>query len=272
MFRSGDVVQASLFRKIARHSISATTQLNSKTNISIQVPRNLIGKLNLSNLATRKSIFRICGSRIYFKSLYSQIQFGGVLLGTVLFGSLSDIFGRKPISLVAVTIGISFQIMSGLAPSWQLLLATRFFIGLSIGGTIVVVCTYVMEMILPQQRMALRAFFNWGSARLIMTLVCYFFPDWRTSSIALALIVSPMLLIIIFVFPESPTWLHNKGRLSEMKESEKKMARVAGIKYVEKEPEPILRKKSVLDLVKDGSLLKRVAVLWVMWFTGEIFN
>jgi MFS family permease len=203
----------------------------------------MIGKPHLCNL---KRLFRICGSRIYFKSLYSQIQFGGVLLGTVLFGSLSDCFGRKPVSLIALTIGISSQIISGLAPNWQLLLATRFFIGLSIGGTIVVVCTYVMEMILPQQRMALRAFFNWGSARLIITVVCYFFPDWRSASIALALIASPMIIIIIFVFPESPTWLHNKGRLTEMKESEKKMARVAGIKYVEKEPEPIIRKKTVV--------------------------
>ncbi|VDN26895.1 unnamed protein product [Gongylonema pulchrum] len=49
----------------------------------------------------------------------------------------------------------------GLAPNWKILLLSRFFVGLSIGGTIVGVCTYVMEMLLPEQRMALRAFFNW---------------------------------------------------------------------------------------------------------------
>jgi hypothetical protein len=37
----------------------------------------------------------------------------------------------------------------------------RFCIGLAIGGTIVTVCAFVMELILPAQRMALRAFFNW---------------------------------------------------------------------------------------------------------------
>ncbi|KAI6177299.1 hypothetical protein M3Y97_00891600 [Aphelenchoides bicaudatus] len=198
----------------------------------------------------------ICGAKAYWASFYSQVQFGGVLLGTILFGSLSDCFGRKPVAIFVLTCGLTFQIFSGLAPTWQLLLATRFVIGLSIGGTIVVVCTFVMELILPQQRMALRAFFNWGTA--------------RSASIACALTASPMLIFVIFVFPESPTWLHNKGRLQKMRESEQKMARVAGVKYVEKEPEPIVRQKTILDLVRDGTLLKRITVLWCMWFTAAI--
>lgn len=54
-------------------------------------------------------------------------------------------------------------LIPGLAPNYQLLLGIRFFLGLSVGGTLVVVCTFVMEMLLPKQRMALRAFFNWVS-------------------------------------------------------------------------------------------------------------
>ncbi|KAI6215476.1 hypothetical protein M3Y94_00389200 [Aphelenchoides besseyi] len=212
----------------------------------------------------------ICGPDAYFASLYGQIQFVGALLGTILFGSLSDCFGRKPISLIVVGGGLIATVCSGLAPSWQLLLLSRFFIGLSIGGTIVVVCTFVMESILPEQRMALRAFFNWGTARLMLTLICYFFPDWRSASIACAVMACPMILTIVFVFPESPTWLHNKGRLQEMRESEKKAARFAGVKYVEKEPDPIVRNKSILDLLRDGTLVKRISVLWCMWFTAAI--
>ena len=54
-----------------------------------------------------------------------------------------------------------------MVPDWHLLLACRFVIGLSIGGVLVVVCTFVMEMLLPEQRMALRAFFNWVCHSLI---------------------------------------------------------------------------------------------------------
>ncbi|CAD5222373.1 unnamed protein product [Bursaphelenchus xylophilus] len=212
----------------------------------------------------------ICGSKSYLRSFFSQVQFFGVLLGTIVYGSLSDWLGRKPIAVTALSLGLLFSVLSGLAPTWELLLGTRFFIGLSIGGTLVVVCTFVMEMLLPEQRMALRAFFNWGTARLMVTLICWWFPDWRSASIACAVTALPALLIVIFIFPESPTWLHNKGRLEKMKESERKIARIAGKKNVDTEVEPIVHKKSIIDLFKDIHLFKRVVVLWVMWFTAAI--
>ncbi|CAD6193009.1 unnamed protein product [Caenorhabditis auriculariae] len=181
----------------------------------------------------------ICGNSAYFASLFSQIQFAGVLCGTFSFGALSDILGRKPIAVFALSLGIFMNFVTGLAPSYQVLMAIRFFVGLSVGGTLVVVCTFVMEMLLPQQRMALRAFFNWGVARLLMTLICMAFPEWRMSSIACAVAALPALIIIIFAFPESPTWLHNKGRLEEMRASERHIAKVAGIPYV-----PVEHKKN----------------------------
>lgn len=148
----------------------AATQRNLSLNMSIfiRAPWNLIGRFWNTHLLSR--MFRICGAQAYWAPFYSQLQFIGVLLGTISFGSLADCFGRKPIAIFVLTWGISFSIISGkprcfrvrllfllgLAPTWYILLATRLCIGFSIGGTIVVVCTFVMEMILPQQRMALR--------------------------------------------------------------------------------------------------------------------
>lgn len=51
-----------------------------------------------------------------------------------------------------------------------------------------------------------------GVARLLMTVLCMIFPEWRAASIACAITALPALIILIFVFPESPTWLHNKVR------------------------------------------------------------
>lgn len=127
----------------------------------------------------------LCGSQAYRATLFSQvsdwkedacqIQFAGVLLGTFSFGAVADIVGRKPIAILTLVLGITANYATGsavagqqrgnagLAPTWQVLLAVRFFLGLAVGGTLVVSCTFVMEMLLPQQRMALRAFFNWVS-------------------------------------------------------------------------------------------------------------
>ena len=55
----------------------------------------------------------VCGPKAYLVALYAQIQFAGVLIGTFLFGSLSDCFGRKPISVVVLAGGISLMVLSG---------------------------------------------------------------------------------------------------------------------------------------------------------------
>lgn len=55
----------------------------------------------------------ICGASAYLASLYSQIQFLGVLLGTVITGTLSDIFGRRPLALISLACGITVSFCSG---------------------------------------------------------------------------------------------------------------------------------------------------------------
>ncbi|CAG9536879.1 unnamed protein product, partial [Cercopithifilaria johnstoni] len=199
----------------------------------------------------------ICGPSAYLPSLLSQIQFLGVLLGAITAGTLSDIFGRHSLALISLACGIIVSFCSGLVPSWKILLILRFFIGISIGGTIVVVCTYVMEMLLPQQRMALRAFFNWGIARLMMTIICYLIPEWRLASFGNAIVALPALLIVFFIFPESPAWLHSKNRLVEMRESEKKIARIAGIPYVEVEHKMVEKNKRLIDIIRQSNYARR---------------
>uniref|UniRef100_A0A1I7YL87 MFS domain-containing protein n=1 Tax=Steinernema glaseri TaxID=37863 RepID=A0A1I7YL87_9BILA len=265
----------------------------------------------------------VCGSRAYLASLFSQIQFAGVLCGTFLYGTLSDWFGRRPISLLCLASGIGFNALSGVAMNVEMLLITRFFVGLAAGGNSVVVCAFVMELLLPDQRIYLRGVFNWmlliarffvglaaggnsvvvcafvmelllpdqriylrgifnwvssrammfglqGNARLMLTSICYFFPEWRQSSIACAVAALPAFLIVLFVFPESPTWLHNKHRMEEMRRSERKIARIAGVPYVEVEHPKLEKKKGFLSLIKDAAVVRRIIVLWLMWFTACI--
>ncbi|CAK5076070.1 unnamed protein product [Meloidogyne enterolobii] len=99
-----------------------------------------------------------------------------------------------------------------------------------------------------------------------------FFPDWRSSSIACAIFSMPALIIIIFLMPESPTWLHSKGRLEQMRINERKIARLAGFPPSIKLPEHEKlspSENSFWNLIKDKTLLRRVSVLWVM-FTAAI--
>lgn len=55
----------------------------------------------------------ICGKSAYLKSLFSQIQFAGVLCGTFSFGAVSDLVGRKPVAVFALSLGILMNFVTG---------------------------------------------------------------------------------------------------------------------------------------------------------------
>nr|CDJ83751.1 Major facilitator superfamily MFS-1 domain containing protein [Haemonchus contortus] len=210
----------------------------------------------------------ICSENAYMMSLFSQLQFIGVLLGTFIFGSLSDMYGRKPISVLALTTGFLTNLMTGFAPSWQVLHMLRFILGLSIGGAITTKAAYITELLLPKQRMLIRGVFNWGVARIALTLVCMTFPNWRSASIACAIGMLPALFSIAFIFPESPTWLHSKGRLDEMKAAERYIASFAGEKYEPVPHKPIEHVKTLWEMWQTRGLFRRLIVLWLMWFVA----
>ncbi|KAI1710189.1 sugar transporter domain-containing protein [Ditylenchus destructor] len=211
----------------------------------------------------------VCGSRAYLSTLFPQVQFVGVFLGVLAFGSLSDHIGRRPVGIGALFVGITMTVLSGLSPTWKVLFACRFCVGLSIGA-LTAIKTFVMEMVLPEQRIYLQAFFNWGNARIMLTLICFLFPNWRTASIICAICVLPALYLMMFVLPESTTWLHHKGKLEQMRANERIVAKIAGTKYKDAKREAIIKQSSFLDLMRNREFMQRLGVLWVMWFVASV--
>ncbi|RCN52810.1 hypothetical protein ANCCAN_01187 [Ancylostoma caninum] len=195
----------------------------------------------------------ICSEKAYLMSAFSQLQFFGVLLGTFTFGTLSDIYGRKPVSLGTLSSGFLANLLTGQSCR-HLLSASPLTIYFLASG------------FAPSWQ---------GIARIILTTTCMLFPDWRSASIACALLLLPAVLSIFFVFPESPTWLHNKrlinckqGRIEEMHDAERNIARFAGVEYEPVEHKPIDHVKGVSEMLRTPGILRRLAVLWLMWFVA----
>lgn len=93
--------------------------------------------------------------------LPKQIQFIGVLFGTLLMAPLSDRFGRKPVGLTCLTFGLTLLAMTSLSPTGYILLMIRFIVAILMGGSLVVIATYTMEIIPSEHRITLRTFCNW---------------------------------------------------------------------------------------------------------------
>ena len=74
---------------------------------------------------------------------------------------LSDRFGRKPIGLISLSSGLLMLAISSLSPNGYILLGARFLVALLMGGSLVVIATYTMEIIPAEHRITLRTFCNW---------------------------------------------------------------------------------------------------------------
>jgi sugar phosphate permease len=70
----------------------------------------------------------------------------GAILGGVGAGHLSDLIGRRPVTLISSFIFLVGALMMALAPGYHLLLAGRLVVGIGVGLASMVVPTYISEV------------------------------------------------------------------------------------------------------------------------------
>ena len=145
----------------------------------------------------------------------------GAIIGSLVWGSLSDLFGRKMQTVTGTFIcGISAGLI-GLVPdgAWVLLAFLRFFVGFGLAAGVTPALTMVVELTPTRWRTGITSFFvvfasagtllaSFTSAALLNAF------GWRGVAMTGFIAVLIGLLVWIFV-PESVRWLTAKGRFAE---------------------------------------------------------
>jgi len=80
-------------------------------------------------------------------------------ISTPLFGKLSDIYGRKPFYMLAITIFITGSALCGIAQSMYELAAFRAFQGIGAGGIMPLALAIIGDIIPPRQRAKYQGYF-----------------------------------------------------------------------------------------------------------------
>lgn len=141
-------------------------------------------------------------------SLVLSVSTAMLAFGLLVTGPISDRIGRKPVMVFALLCAALSTLASAVMPSWELVLATRALVGLSLSGLAAVAMTYLSEEIHPQHIGLAMGLYIGGNAiggmsgRLI-TGVLIDFVSWHTAMLTIGGLALAAALVFWKVLPES---------------------------------------------------------------------
>ncbi|MEM9013469.1 MAG: MFS transporter [Pseudomonadota bacterium] len=141
--------------------------------------------------------------------------FLGMIPGSLLWGKLSNIIGRKKSLLFSIGSYGAFPLLSAMAPNLEALWLIRFFAGVCLSGALVVTFPLFTELLPVKWRGRGTVFLSagWPVGTLLAVAVTALFADagWRWV-LGFSTVVSLWALPVFFLVPESAYWLAGKGR------------------------------------------------------------
>ena len=149
----------------------------------------------------------------------------GACLGALLFGYLTDRFGRKRLFMITLGLYIICTAATGLSFTWWYFMMFRFLTGMGIGGEYASINSAIDELIPARARGTIDLSINgsyWagsiaGSALALVLLDEALFPadvGWRLA-FGMGVVLGLLVLLVRRNVPESPRWLFLHGREEE---------------------------------------------------------
>jgi MFS family permease len=214
----------------------------------------------------------------------------GACVGAIIFGQLTDRFGRKRLFMITLGIYLLGTLLTALSfsPGW--FFAVRFITGLGIGGEYSAINSAIDELIPKHHRGRVDVSINgsyWlggigGSLLAVLMLNTSIFPTnlgWRLSFVLGAVIGLAVLLVRRNV-PESPRWLFIHGREQEaekiVKSIEERVEQESGepLPAPEEEPLAVRQRRTIpLSMIVRSvvTMYPRRSVLGLALFIGQAF-
>jgi MFS family permease len=136
---------------------------------------------------------------------------------------MGDKLGRRRVIFLATAVSMIGAILMASSYSLAQFIVARLAVGLGTGGYVATVPVWQSELSTAAKRGAhvsiLGIFIGAGiSIALWIDLGLYFVPDnsvsWRFP-LGFQIVLSVMVMVFVFLLPESPRWLIKKGRLEE---------------------------------------------------------
>jgi MFS family permease len=213
----------------------------------------------------------------------------GACVGAIVFGQLTDRFGRKRLFMLTLGIYLFATVMTAFSFSPMWFFVFRFLTGMGIGGEYSAINSAIDELIPAKHRGRTDISINgsyWGGAiagslLAVFALNTAIFPiniGWRLC-FALGAVLGLGVLLVRRNVPESPRWLFIHGREQEAEEIVSDIERRVREEMGEELPEPeesitVRQRKTIpLNLIVRSvlTLYPRRSILGLALFIGQAF-
>src|SRR3954454_18153305 len=153
----------------------------------------------------------------------ATIVVAGSIVGALVGGRLANAIGRKPAMVIVALTYAAFAVLSGLASSLVFLDTARFFLGVTIGISIVTAPIFVAESSPAAVRGGLIVMYQVAT---VTGIVLAYFVDyalaggqaWRLM-LGLSAVPSLLVLVVLARLPDTPRWYLMKGRRDEARDT-----------------------------------------------------
>ncbi|XP_051802458.1 solute carrier family 22 member 7a [Acanthochromis polyacanthus] len=159
----------------------------------------------------------VCDNKKLNQALASYF-FLGVTFGAVVFGQLSDKFGRKSMLLVALIASTMLGTTSAFSTSYVMFAISRALCGMALSGLSIIGVVLGIEWTDVKHRTFTGTIMSlsWSVGNMLLALLAYFVRDWRHLTLV---VTAPCIAAIIswWWLPESARWLLVNGKTEEAK-------------------------------------------------------
>ncbi|XP_035218995.1 carcinine transporter-like isoform X2 [Stegodyphus dumicola] len=221
-----------------------------------------------------------------YNSLMLSLVFIGDLVGTPVYGFLSDRCGRKPtFFFVAFLVSVT-EVGSVLSPYFSLFLVLRVINGTAMTTIYAGIYIITLELVDPSMRARINgiATTSWTGGLCLLSLIAWVTRNWIYLSIVVS-VTAASLLLLWKVIPESPSWLISQEKYAEATEVMKKISKINGksahegnelFQKIQEFGEKIQKQKlgedkhSPLDFFRYPTLRKRFILVTLCWMGDSI--
>ncbi|KAL2094843.1 hypothetical protein ACEWY4_009562 [Coilia grayii] len=170
----------------------------------------------------------VCEQRS-LKQMGQTIYMGGVLIGAVIFGGLSDKFGRRYLVLFSYLMMAVSGTCAAFATSFSVFCLFRFCCGMALSGLVLNTLSLILEWIPTRWRtiVGTGTGYCYTFGQLVFTLLAYYIRDWRWLTLAVSL---PFYFFFIYSwwFQESARWLVLNRKSEQAVKNLRTVARING--------------------------------------------